>query len=203
MEAKPSSLGKRNGLELDKLNEALNLVRTTKISINRLFNELEGVISTTKLDIMELREQQAFLEDEKIRLQNKAKEQQRAISGLTQEQHQLLEEYANVKLELEKLTKLASGDENVSIQDMRATLSIYTSLFREVYSTEAHFKILLLLHGESGEMTVEQLKNASGIGGAVILRACHDLHKANLIQFDFDLKKATLVKRLFPERKKK
>ncbi|MHA1795962.1 MAG: hypothetical protein ACTSUK_07615, partial [Promethearchaeota archaeon] len=153
MEAKPSSLGKRNGLELDKLNEALNLVRTTKISINRLFNELEGVISTTKLDIMELREQQAFLEDEKIRLQNKAKEQQRAISGLTQEQHQLLEEYANVKLELEKLTKLASGDENVSIQDMRATLSIYTSLFREVYSTEAHFKILLLLHGESGEMT--------------------------------------------------
>ena len=203
MEAQPSSPGKRNGLELDKLNEALNLVRTTKISINRLFNELEGVISTTKLDIMELREQQAFLEDEKIRLQNKAKEQQRAISGLTQEQHQLLEEYANVKLELEKLTKLASGDENVSIQDMRATLSIYTSLFREVYSTEAHFKILLLLHGESGEMTVEQLKNASGIGGAVILRACHDLHKANLIQFDFDLKKATLVKRLFPERKKK
>ncbi|MCF2139988.1 MAG: hypothetical protein K9W44_08035 [Candidatus Lokiarchaeota archaeon] len=201
MEAQPSSNLGKSGLELDKLDEALKLVRTTKTNISHLFNELERVISTTKLDIIELREQQEYLEEEKIRLQKKAQDQQKAISGLTQEQHQLLEEYANVKLELEKLTKLASGDENVSIQDMRATLAIYTSLFSEVYSTEAHFKILLLLHGESGEMTIEQLKNASGIGGAIILRACHELHKANLIHFDFETKTATLVNRLFPERK--
>lgn len=202
MEAEPSQLNKKNGLELDKLDAALNLLRNTRKNITQLFSELEGIISTTKLDIVELREQQGFLEEEKLRLQKRAEEQQKEITGLTQEQHQLLEEYANVKLELEKLTKLASGDENVSIQDMRAALSIYTSLFQEVYSTEAHFKILLLLHGESGEMTIEQLKGASGIEGAVILRACHELHKAKLIKFDFDSKTAKLERRLFPERKK-
>ena len=50
-------------------------------------------------------------------------------------------------------------------------------------------------------MTIDQLKGASGIGGAMILRAVHELHRANLIKFDEDSHMAKLEMRFFPKKK--
>ncbi len=187
----------------DKFDTAMKLLFTAKSNLNNVLISIEDVIHSSKVDVQELQEQQIYLKKQKFILQKRAAVQEKEISGLTQEQENLLEEYKHVKLELEKLTKLASGDENVSIEDMRATLSIYATLFTEVYSSEAHFKILLLLHGDSELLDIDKLKAALGIEGAIVLRACHELHKAKLIEFDFETKECRLVKRLFPKKKAK
>ncbi|MHA1675264.1 MAG: hypothetical protein ACTSYI_16760 [Promethearchaeota archaeon] len=187
----------------EKFDSAMKLLFTAKSNLNNVLMSIEDVIHSSKVDVQELQEQQIYLKKQKFILQKRAAVQEKEISGLTQEQENLLEEYKHVKLELEKMTKLASGDENVSIEDMRATLSIYSILFSEVYSSEAHFKILLLLHGDSEVLDIEKLKGALGIEGAIVLRACHELHKAKLIEFDFETKGCRLVKRLFPKRKAK
>ena len=185
----------------DKFDSAMKLLFTAKSNLNNVLTSIEDVIHTSKVDVQELQEQHKYLTKQKFILQQRAQAQEQEINGLTQEQANLLEEYAHVKLELEKLTRLASGDENVSIEDMRATLSIYTTLFTEVYSSEAHFKILLLLHGDSEVLDIEKMKVALGIEGAIVLRACHELSKAKLIEFDFETKECHLVKRLFPKKK--
>ncbi|MHA1611918.1 MAG: hypothetical protein ACTSVZ_00535 [Promethearchaeota archaeon] len=185
----------------EKFDSAMKLLFTAKSNLNSVILSIEDVIHSSKIDVLELQDQHKYLKKQKFILQKRAKMQEKEISGLTQEQETLLEEYKEVKLQLGKLTKLASGDENVSIQDMRVTLSIYTTLFTEVYSSEAHFKILLLLHGDSEVLDIEKLKGALGIEGAIVLRACHELHKAKLIEFDFDTKECRLVKRLFPKKK--
>lgn len=187
----------------DKFDSAMKLLFTAKSNLNNVLMSIEDVIHASKVDVQELQEQHKYLTKQKFILQQRAAVQEKEISGLTQEQENLLEEYKHVKLELEKLTKLASGDENVSIEDMRVTLTIYTTLFSEVYSSEAHFKILLLLHGDSEVLNIEKLKAALGIEGAIVLRACHELNKAKLIEFDFETKECRLAKRLFPKKKAK
>jgi len=52
-------------------------------------------------------------------------------------------------------------------------------------------------------MTIDQIKGASGIGGVAILRAIHELNRAELISFDEDTHVAKLVKRFFPKKIKK
>jgi predicted transcriptional regulator len=115
----------------------------------------------------------------------------------------ILKEYEGVKEELEKITLMASGEDEFRIEDMRATLSIYRVLLEEIYSSQPHFKVLFLLHGATDEMTVDQIKGASGIGGVAILRAIHELNRAELISFDEDTHVVKLLKRFFPKKIKK
>ena len=64
------------------------------------------------------------------------------------------------KIELGSLKTL----DEISIDDMRATLSIYRALFEEIYASQPHFRVLYLLHGDAEELSVDHLKSASGIG---------------------------------------
>lgn len=189
--------------ELKKLEAALDLVFSAEANMKGLFDGLVKIINRTKDNFIALEQQKTILEDQKIELEEKAKKQEQEISGLTQDQMQLLKEYEGVKGELEKITRMASGEGEFRIEDMRATLSIYRVLLEEVYSSQPHFKVLFLLHGDADEMTIDQLKGASGIGGVMILRTVHDLNRANLIKFNEDTHTAKLVKRFFPKRKKK
>ena len=189
--------------ELKKLEAALDLVFSAEANMKGLFDGLVKIINRTKDNFIALEQQKTILEEQKIELEVKAKEQEQEISGLTQDQMQLLKEYESVKGELEKITRMASGEGEFRIEDMRATLSIYRVLLEEIYSSQPHFKVLFLLHGDADEMTVDQLKGASGIGGAVILRSVHELNRANLVSFNEDTHTAKLIKRFFPKRKKK
>ena len=186
---------------LRKLEAALDLVFNAEANMKGLFQGLLTIINNTKDNFISLGQQKKILEEQKIDLEQKAKKQEKEISGLTHDQMELLKEYEGVKEELKKITLMASGEDEFNIENMRATLSIYRVLLEEIYSSQPHFKVLFLLHGATDEMTVDQLKGASGIGGAMILRACHELHRADLIKFDEDTHVAKLIKRFFPKKK--
>jgi len=188
---------------LEKLEAALDLVFNAESSMKGLFDGLVNIINNTKDNFIALEHQKKILEDQKIELEQKAKKQAKEISGLTNDQMILLKEYEGVKEELEKITRMASGEDEFRIEDMRATLSIYRVLLEEIYSSQPHFKVLFLLHGATDEMTIDQLKGASGIGGVAILRAVHELNRAELITFDEDTHIVKLLKRFFPKKIKK
>ncbi len=185
---------------LRKLEAALDLVFNAESNMKGLFDGLVKIINNTKNNFIALEHQKKILEDQKVELEEKAKEQEQEISGLTNDQMILLKEYEGVKEELEKITRMASGEDEFRIEDMRATLSIYRVLLEEIYSSQPHFKVLFLLHGATDEMTVDQIKGASGIGGVAILRAIHELNRAELITFNEDTHVAKLVKRFFPKK---
>lgn len=188
---------------LEKLEGALDLVFSAETNMKSLFDGLIQIINNTKNNFISLEHQKKILEDQKIELEQKAKKQAKEISGLTNDQMILLKEYEGVKEELEKITRMASGEDEFRIEDMRATLSIYRVLLEEIYSSQPHFKVLFLLHGATDEMTVDQIKGASGIGGVAILRAIHELNRAELISFDEDTHVVKLLKRFFPKKIKK
>jgi hypothetical protein len=188
---------------LEKLEGALDLVFSAETNMKSLFDGLIQIINNTKNNFISLEHQKKILEEQKIELEQKAKKQAKEISGLTNDQMILLKEYEGVKEELEKITLMASGEDEFRIEDMRATLSIYRVLLEEIYSSQPHFKVLFLLHGATDEMTVDQIKGASGIGGVAILRAIHELNRAELISFDEDTHVVKLLKRFFPKKIKK
>ena len=188
---------------LEKLEGALDLVFSAETNMKSLFDGLITIINNTKNNFISLEQQKEILEEQKVELELKAKKQAKEITGLTNDQMLLLKEYEGVKEELEKITRMASGEDEFRIEDMRATLSIYRVLLEEIYSSQPHFKVLFLLHGATDEMTVDQIKGASGIGGVAILRSIHELNRAELIKFDEDTHVAKLVKRFFPKKIKK
>jgi DNA repair exonuclease SbcCD ATPase subunit len=182
--------------EIKKLESALDLMNSARSNMNAMFEGMAKIINTTRSTLLSL-------EDEKKRLEKIKEEQEREISGLTNDQMKLLKEYEQVKEELEKFTKIASGDGEITIDNMKSTLAIYRVLLEEIWQSQPHYRVLYLLHGDAEEMDVEQLKGASGVSGAMILHACHELAKKDLITFDIETKRAKLVRRLFPRRQKK
>jgi hypothetical protein len=181
--------------EIKKLDAALDLMLSAKSNMNAMFKGMDSILKTAKKTLM-------ALENEKNELEKQQEISQQEISGLNEEQTKLLDEYATLKEELEKISKIATTDGDVKISDMKATLSILNTLVTEIWQSQPHFKVLLLLHGDKEVMNINDLKNASGIGGAMILRACHELANANLIIFDIDERKAKLVQRLYPKKAK-
>lgn len=182
--------------EIEKINAAVKIMDAAQKNLIEMFRGIETIMGNTKNAIIQL-------DSEKQNLEKIKNDQANQISGLTDKQKQLLKEYEGVKEELEKFTKMAIAEGEVKIEDMKATLMIYRILLEEIWQSQPHFKVLYLLHGDKEEMTVDDIKSASGVSGAMVLRACHELSKANLISFDMDNKKAKLIKRLFPKKEKK
>ncbi|MHA1744667.1 MAG: hypothetical protein ACTSWW_01640 [Promethearchaeota archaeon] len=187
--------------DLEKLDTALDLLGGAEANITGMLLGLKKVIFSVREDVNRAESEKVKLKHQKILLERKSRDQKKEISSLNNEQMQLLNEYAQIKEELEKFTQIATSEGGtIRIDDMRATLVIYRKLLEEIFAAKAHFKILFLLHGDSEIMDLESLKGATGIGGAVILRACHELRKANLITFDPETKHCELVKRFFPKK---
>ena len=146
--------------EIKKLDAALNIVHTAQKNLTEMFGGIEKIIGNSKKTLLSL-------EEEKQNLELIKQEQESQISGLTDQQKQLLKEYAAVKEELEKFTRMAVEDGGeIKLEDMQATLAIYRVSLEEIWQSQPHFKVLWLLHGDRDQMTVEQLKSASGISGA-------------------------------------
>lgn len=182
--------------EIEKLERALSHIDSARVNINQTFKELKEVILNTEDEIERLAQEKEHL----IKVE---KEQEKQISGLTSDQMNLLKEYEQVKVELEKFAKVATEGGVMKIEDMKETLSVYRVLLLEIFQSQPHFKILHVLHGDADEMGYEQLKGATGISGVGILHACHELAAASLIDFNTDTKHVKLIRRLFPKRELK
>lgn len=184
-------------LESDKveLSNAKETLENEKIQLEEVKNKLETEKQQLEVEKQKLEEATKKLEIEK-------KERDQKIGSLTEEQVKLLDEYQKVKVELSKFMKVAEEAESAeyNFERVRALLSIYTVLVSEIWEGQPHYRILLTLHGDKEEMTRDEIKTTTGIGGAFVLRSVQELAKVGLVEYDMDTGTVKLKERLFPKK---
>lgn len=184
-------------LESDK--EALSKAKETLENEKRLLEEEKAKLESEKQN---LETDKIKLEDATKKLELEKQERDQKIGSLTEEQMKLLDEYQKVKVELSKFMKAAEEAESAeyNFERVRALLSIYTVLVSEIWQGQPHYRILMTLHGEKEEMSRDQIKTTTGIGGAFVLHSVQELAKVDLVEYDMDTSMVKLKKRLFPKK---
>lgn len=184
-------------LESDKkeLSSEKEKLEKEKVLLEQEKNLLESEKQQLEIDKKKLEE-----ETQKLALEKEERDQK--IGSMTEEQRRLLDEYQNLKVELSKFMKAAEEAEEAeyNFERVRALLSIYTVLVSEIWAGQAHYRILLTLHGDKEEMTRDELKTTLGIGGAFVLHSIQELAKVGLVEYDMETHKVKLKERLFPKK---
>jgi chromosome segregation ATPase len=196
--------------------EVLETSRTTLLKLEHDKEELSNEKEKLEAEKIRLEVEKARLETEKLqlevdkkkleesteKLEREKQERDQKIGSLTEEQVRLLDEYQKVKVELQKFMKAAEEAEETefNFERVRALLSIYTVLVSEIWQGQPHYRILLTLHGDKEEMTREEIKTTTGIGGAFVLHSVQELAKVGLVEYDMDNSTVKLIKRLFPKK---
>ena len=182
-------------------NELINLETEKKQALEEKV-ELEDEKNRLEQHEKELVEEKAVLEEETQKLEREKQERDQKIGAMSEEQVKLLEEYSKVKVELKKFAQASADQEEMELNfdRIQALLSIYRVLIEEIWQGQPHYRVLFTLHGEKEEMTREELKNTTGIGGAFILRSVQELAKVGLLDYNEDTGTAKLIKRLFPKK---
>ncbi len=154
--------------------------------------QVKNTIVTLKTD---LEEKQLLVEEkEKEIVKREIKLNEANIA-----QQQLENEYASLEREFRKVSELFSemSDKEEVTLDVKQLLGIYIALLEKVFAGKPHAKILYLLHGDKKEMSREELNKATGFSAAIVLHSIHELHRAELISYDENEAKASLVNRIF------
>ena len=188
-------------LEKDKeqLNKTKELLEGEKLQLEQATKTLEADKSQLESEKSNLESEKKKLEEETQKLEQEKQDRDQKIGSLTEEQERLLKEYASLKVELKKLAKVAeeSQESEFDFERIKALLSITQLLISEIWQGQPHYRILLILHGEKEEMSREQIKNTTGIAGAMVLRAVHELVKIDVLDYDEDTSMVKLRRRLF------
>ncbi len=188
---------------LDKDREQLSrdkeLLEGEKLQLEQATKMLEADKAQLELEKTNLEGEKIILEEETQKLEKEKQERDQKIGSLTEEQKRLLKEYASLKVELKKLAKVAeeSHESEFDFERIKVLLSITQLLISEIWQGQPHYRILLTLHGEKEEMSREHIKNTTGISGAMVLRAVHELVKIDVLEYDEDTSMVKLKKRLF------
>lgn len=170
-----------------------------KVLLEEEKTHLEQATKMLEQEKLKLEVETKKLEDETKRLAQEKEERDQKIGQLTGEQLKLLEEYKNLKIELKKFAKIAQDQEEAefNFERIKALLSITMLLIEEIWQGQPHYKIILVLHGEREHMTRDEIKNTTGIAGAMVLRAIHELARIGVVEYDEETSEVTLVRRLF------
>lgn len=193
-------------VELKKLEEDKEQLSTQKDQLEhdkeKLEQEkqqLEEQKDHLEIQKTKLEQEKQQLEEDKTQLEREKQEKEKRIGDLTEEQLKLLDEYKNLKKELKKLSKIVADQEEqeFNVDRIKALLSIYNVLLEEIWQGQPHFRILLTLHGEAKEMHREKIKMTTGISGAMVLRAIHELSNIDLLDYNEDTGIVKLKRRLF------
>jgi DNA repair exonuclease SbcCD ATPase subunit len=191
-------------LEKDKeeLSQEKELLEGEKDQLEEATKMLEGDKKQLELEKTNLESEKIKLEEATKLLEKEKQERDQKIGSLSEEQKRLLKEYASLKVELKKFAKIAeeSHDAEFDFGRIKALLSITMLLIEEIWSGQPHYRILLTLHGDKEKMSREQIKNTTGIAGAMVLRAVHELAKIGVLEYDEDTAMVTLKKRLFSKK---
>jgi chromosome segregation ATPase len=194
---------------LEKSRTALSKLESDKEELSKAKETLENEKKLLEEEKTKLENEKKKLEIEKRNLEDATKklelekqERDQKIGSLTEEQMKLLDEYQKVKVELSKFMKVAEEAEETeyNFERVRALLSIYTVLVSEIWAGQAHYRILLTLHGDKEVMTRDELKTTLGIGGAFVLHSVQELAKVGLVDYDMDTGTVKLRNRLFPKK---
>ena len=191
-------------LEKDKeeLSQEKELLEGEKDQLEEATKMLEGDKKQLELEKTNLESEKIKLEEATKLLEKEKQERDQKIGSLSEEQKRLLKEYASLKVELKKFAKIAeeSHDAEFDFGRIKALLSITMLLIEEIWSGQPHYRILLTLHGDKEKMSREQIKNTTGIAGAMVLRAVHELAKIGVLEYDEDTAMVTLKKRIFAKK---
>ncbi|MFX1571742.1 MAG: hypothetical protein ACFFB0_03260 [Promethearchaeota archaeon] len=192
----------KSRIELAKLENDKKELSTEKEKLEHEKMQLEGEKTKLEAEKKQLEFDKLKLEEETEKLEKEKQERDQKIGSLTEEQMRLLDEYKSVKVELQKFMIAAEEAEEAeyNFERVRALLSIYTVLVSDIWQGQPHYQILKLLHGEKEEMTRDQIKSTTGIGGAFVLHSVQELAKVGLVEYDMDTSKVKLKERLFPKK---
>jgi hypothetical protein len=167
--------------ETFKIEEIIPTIEKVKNTIVTMERELE-------------KKQQDADEKEKLLVEREAK-----LNEAQMQQRQLEFEYASLETEFKKISELFSelSEKEEASLDVKQLLSIYIALLEKVFEGKPHAKILYLLHGDKSEMTRQELTAATGFTPAIVLHSLHELNRAELINYDEEESKASLVNRIY------
>jgi len=165
-------------------------------------SQLEEATKMLEAEKQALEQEKGELEAEKKKLELEKEEKEQKIGELTGEQLRLLDEYKNLKIELKKFMKIAQDQEEseYNFERIKALLSITMLLIQEIWQGQPHYRILLTLHGDKEEMTRDEIKNTTGISGAMVLRAVHELVNIDVLEYNEEKSLVKLKRRLFPRK---
>lgn len=185
--------------ELIELEKEKKLLSNDKNLLEEEKTQLEQATRMLESEKLNLEREKLKLEEETKKLEKEKQERDQKIGQLTGEQLKLLDEYKNLKIELKKFAKIAQNQEDAefNFDRIKALLSITQLLIEEIWQGQPHYRILLILHGDKSEMTREEIKNTTGISGAMVLRAVHELVNIDVLEYDEDNSMVKLKKRLF------
>ncbi len=188
--------------ELVKLEKEKEQLESDKSKLEKATSELETDKKQLEIEKNQLEQDKKKLEEETIQLEKDKKERDEKIGAMNEEQMRLLAEYESLKVELNKLAKIAeeSQEAEFNFERIKALLSIYAVLIEKIWQGQAHYRILSVLHGEREEMTREQIKNSTGVAGAWVIRAVNELANVNLLEYDEETSLVKLKQRLFPKK---
>ncbi|MFX0013750.1 MAG: ArsR family transcriptional regulator [Promethearchaeota archaeon] len=167
--------------ETFKIEEIIPIIEKVKNTIVTMENELE-------------KKQQEVADKEKLLVEREARLNEAQI-----QQQQLELKYASLETEFKKVSELFSeiSEKEEASLDVKQLLSIYIALLEKVFEGKPHAKILYLLHGDKSEMTRQELTKATGFSPAIVLHSLHELNRAELINYNEELAKASLVNRIY------
>lgn len=187
--------------ELLKLEKEKELLESDKEKLEKETINLETDKKELEIKKNQLEQDKKQLEEDKNQLEKDKRERDEKIGAMTEEQMRLLKEYESLKIELNKLAKIAeeSHEAEFNFERIKALLSIYAVLIEKIWQGQAHYRILKILHGDRGEMTREQIKNSTGVSGAFVIRAVNELANVDLLDYNEDTGTAKLKQRLFPK----
>jgi len=185
--------------ELIELEKEKKLLSNDKNLLEEEKTQLEQATRMLESEKLNLEQEKRKLEEETQKLEKEKQERDQKIGQLTGEQLKLLDEYKNLKIELKKFAKITQNQEDAefNFDRIKALLSITQLLIEEIWQGQPHYKIILILHGDKSEMTREEIKNTTGISGAMVLRAIHELAKIGVVKYEEESSKVTLLRRLF------
>ena len=185
--------------ELDK--RKLLVLEDEKAKLEEERAKLKLEKQRLEMNTKRLEETKKQLEADKAQLERDKLSRDQTIGAMTDEQRKLLDEYAKLKIELQKFAQ--SADETTQTEYnfniIKALLSIYRVLIEEIWEGQPEYKILLNLHGKKEVMSRDELKMATGVGGAFVLKALNELNRIGLLNYNMDTDMAQLKKRLFPK----
>lgn len=165
------------------------------LKIEEIIPTIEKVKNTIVTMEKELEEKQREVEEKEKLLT----EREERLSQANLQRQQLEFDYMSLETEFKKISELFSelSDKEETSLDVKQLLGIYIALLEKVFEGKPHAKILYLLHGDKSEMTRQELALATGFSPAIVLHSLHELHRAELIQYDEEEAKASLVSRIY------
>ncbi len=191
---------------IDETIKAVETISNVLKSAKEQLDKLEKEKASMEQEKMKVEQEKTKLENDKKnleaetqKLEGEKQDRDKKIGSLSQEQMRLLDEYDKLKVKLGEFAKVAANQKEAefNFERIQALLSIYSVLVSDIWQGQPHYRILMTLHGDKEEMTREELKNTTGIGGAYVLRAVQELAKANIVDYDEDTAVVKLKRRLF------